>query len=171
MATTPLSIGTFSGLVDIANLRASSGVNNPSSAAWPSANLAVYIPFSLKFDYTATKVLWANGATAGGNIDIGVYLASSGAAVNRLGATAQGAANAVVEAAFSVSLTKNVPYYLGVMFSATTGAAFTSSSVTAEVGRYIGMLQEATAGSLPASMTGVKLTGAAAYQLVGLARV
>ena len=57
------------------------------SQTW-TANLAVYIPFTLARPKTIAKFFWANGGTLGGNTDVGVYsfgltkLSSSGPTAN-----------------------------------------------------------------------------------------
>src|SRR5262245_63973904 len=50
-------------------------INNGSiaSAAWPLANLAIYVPFYVRETLTVYEAGIGTGATAGGNYDIGIY--------------------------------------------------------------------------------------------------
>lgn len=45
----------------------------PASAAWPLANLAIYVPIYFNEAGTIFQVGCGAGATAGGNFDIGLY--------------------------------------------------------------------------------------------------
>src|SRR5690349_9987725 len=44
-----------------------------ASAAWPSANLAIYVPISIRYAYQVNRVFWYNGGTASGNVDLAIY--------------------------------------------------------------------------------------------------
>ena len=60
----------------------------PASATWPSANLAIACPIYIDSYGTVVKLWTANGATASGNFDIGLYDESFNKLVS-IGATAQ----------------------------------------------------------------------------------
>ena len=50
-----------------------SGLSGIVSAVWPSANLAIGYPFSVLNPSTALQMWCFNGATAAGNLDMGIY--------------------------------------------------------------------------------------------------
>jgi hypothetical protein len=70
-------------------------VGNPGSTAHPAANLAIYVPFVLAAPANIQSVMWNNGATVGGNIDVGVY-DEAGARLVSLGSTARGTVSTVI---------------------------------------------------------------------------
>lgn len=65
-----------------------SGNTAPASVAYPLANQAFYVPFSVSKTVTAYEGWVVSGATAGGNFDIGIYDAA-GARLSSAGATAR----------------------------------------------------------------------------------
>jgi hypothetical protein len=44
-----------------------------TSVAHPSANLSIFVPFRLLAPMPVVQVWWMQGATAAGNVDVGVY--------------------------------------------------------------------------------------------------
>lgn len=47
---------------------------NPLTGAWPTANLALFIPFTLSAQATITRFYWCNGTTASTDyLQVGVY--------------------------------------------------------------------------------------------------
>lgn len=44
-----------------------------TSAAWGTANLALYFPIEIPETVSITKLWWQNGTTATGNVDCGIY--------------------------------------------------------------------------------------------------
>jgi len=59
-----------------------------NDVAWPAANKAIYVPFTLERARTVRKMAWHNGAAIAGNVDVGVH-ALTGARMLSLGSTAQ----------------------------------------------------------------------------------
>lgn len=45
----------------------------PASVAWPTANLAIYFPFYVQAPGYVQQLWWVNGATATGNVQVGLY--------------------------------------------------------------------------------------------------
>jgi hypothetical protein len=133
-------------------------VTAPVSSTWV-ANLAVFVPFGVCQPFTVTEVWWYNGATAGGNIDIGLY-DTAGNRLASLGSTAQGtAANVVTSTTFTDYTLAPGDYYMAFAASATTGAIF-AWAPTANIAAGFGIGQMATALALPNPATIVPLTNA-----------
>jgi hypothetical protein len=64
------------------------------SAAWPVANRAFFIPFTLLDTARFTHMFWMNGAAQAGNADVGVY-SKDGTKLASTGSTATSGANAI----------------------------------------------------------------------------
>lgn len=124
------------------------GANTITSTAWNSANRAVYIPLYLDRPGTVTKLWTYNGATAAGNIDVGLYDRN----YNRLssaGSTAQAGTSVIQE--FDVTdfnVTAGV-YFVGVAASLTTTTFAMSVSNVSAYWAAMGVTQQNTALALP----------------------
>lgn len=66
----------------------------PSSNAWPAANVALFVPFSVVQPVTVLEGWAACGSTGGGNFDIGIY-DTAGNRLTSSGATARTATTTV----------------------------------------------------------------------------
>lgn len=126
-------------------------LNLSTSATWPSANLALFIPFKVFFSYTATRMFAYNGATASGNIDIGIY-SSQGNKLVSSGSTAQSGTNVLQE--FDITDTVLVPglYYMAVAMDNTTGTLFRNTTNLNPL-RMNAIYQQASAFALPTTTT------------------
>lgn len=123
----------------------------PASATWPSANLAIACPIYIDSYGTVVKLWTANGATASGNFDIGLYDESFNKLVS-IGATAQ-SGTATIQV-FDVADTQVRPgrHYLVASSSAATGTLLRVSPGTAYL-RALGYFQMAAAHPLPSTLT------------------
>lgn len=121
-----------------------------ASAAWPSANLAIYVPFVLRRQITVTQLFWYNGATASGNVDIGIYSAD-GARIVSSGSTGQGTIN--VLQAVDITDTPIGPGLFRMALAVDNGTATMFSVATSLIALLssCGVTQQATAFALPAS--------------------
>ncbi len=137
-----------------------------ASAAWPSANLAIYVPLLLDAPYPVKRVWWINGATASENVDLGLYKAS-GTREYSTGAVAQAGINALQYVTADLLIPPG-EYYLGLSLSSATATTFSTAFLVTHL-RMAGCLQQASAHVLPASMTGAVMTFAY-YPLFGLTR-
>jgi hypothetical protein len=126
-------------------------LHNATSNAYISANLAIYVPFVISSRIIATQMFTVNGATAGNNIDVGIYTAD-GTRLVSIGSTAQ-SGTATIQA-FNITDTELGPglYYMAIAMNGTTGTLY-SSLPTARALRAMGCFNQATAFALPATAT------------------
>ena len=126
----------------------------PGTAAWPSANLAIYVPVVIPRPVVVLKMGWINGVTASGNIDVGIYDVT-GAKVVTAGSTAQGTTSvAQLVNTTDVQLVGPARYYLAMSMDNTTGTVGRNTlPVSGTAMRGIGCAQEASAFALPATAT------------------
>jgi hypothetical protein len=132
-----------------------------STMAWPSANLAIFIPVRLAFTATVYKITIGAGTTATGNFDVGIY-DSSGNKLVSSGATAKGTNT---EHVLDITDTQIGPgvYYLALSADGTIN--FVCTAVVAQTARLMGVLQMATAYTLPNTATFAAFTGTVIPQI------
>lgn len=131
---------------------------NPTiaSAAWPTANLIIYVPIFIPWPYPVARVFWHNGTAAGSNWAMGIY-SDQATAIYRTPSTA-GATNSVPQ---YVTVGAGTPltlqpggYLLALVCDATTAnRALGTSSYVARYEKSAGMVQEAGSTTLPATAT------------------
>jgi hypothetical protein len=168
MLVAPKRISTFSKYaLDGIDMRNFAVAANPASAAWPAANRALYIPFSIPFTFPVTALFWGNGSSAASNVDMGIFTRTFSRLVST-GSTAQSGTSAIQSVAASYTLPPG-SYYFGITCSGTTNAIFANTSMTALAGRFMGLLQESSALPLPATMTPAQFA-ATIYPLCGMER-
>lgn len=121
------------------------------SVTWVTANMAVFVPFALEVPITAKQMFLLNGATASGNVDVGIYTAD-GIRLVSIGSTAQAGINDLQ--AFNITDTILGPgrYYFAVAMDGTAGTIL-GASASATLARAMGYQQMATAFPLPATAT------------------
>ncbi|MCH8745139.1 MAG: hypothetical protein IIB31_05770, partial [Chloroflexi bacterium] len=99
-----------------------------ASGAWPTANVAVYMPFTVHDDFPVKQLRFANGSTVSGNVDIGVYDSDAdGLPRTRLiSAGSTGQTDTFDIQLFNVATTTLVAalYYVAGVLDNTTGQAF-----------------------------------------------
>lgn len=127
------------------------------SVAWPTANKAIYMPVLLAEPLLVTQMWVENGATASGNIDVGIY-DEAGTRIVSSGSTAQSGTSAMQ--VFNVTDTLLGPgvFYIAVALDNTTGTVHVWGSATTILGRATGALQQTSAFALPAVATFATLT-------------
>lgn len=127
------------------------GGNTYNSVAWPAANRGIFVPFSLHAPYWCRMVWWANGATANGNIDCGVYAVGTSHLLSA-GSTAQAGTTSVQSVVLGTPvLLMPGSYYMALSASATTVTMRASnSSLQNQIG--VGMAQQATVLPLPTTV-------------------
>lgn len=123
----------------------------PASATWPSANLAIASPIYIDSYGTVVKLFAANGATASGNADIGLYDEGFNRIVSS-GAVAQSGTAAIQSFDVTDVAVRPGRYYLAYSMSAATGTLIRVSPGTGYL-RALGIVQMAAAHALPATIT------------------
>lgn len=125
----------------------------PSSGAgaWPSANLAIYVPVRVRSRVIVTQLWYGNAGTATGNYDIGLYDAA-GTALLRRGTTAK--TTSPVEIVWDCTDTTIGPgiYYLALASDSATDT-FHRLAPAAPITAALGVLSEASGFVLPATAT------------------
>jgi hypothetical protein len=136
-----------------------------ASGGWGTANLAVYIPFSIPWPFPVRRVFWGNGSApnAGTNCDVGLY-SIGGTRIWSAGSTAQDTArNTVPQYVTPSSDILLVPgrYYFGFVCSVTTANRLIVYTFPAALqARFRGYMQEALGSTvLPAAMTPAQFSG------------
>lgn len=138
-----------------------------SGSAWPSANLAIFIPFRVAAPYTVQQIYWQNMATINGNIDVGIY-DSEGNKIVSSGSTAQSGATALQSISITPTTLRRGQYYLAMAFDNATATVRAGSSA-ATLYRAIGVLSMVSAFPLPSTATFVgTLTNY--YPFIGLSQ-
>lgn len=141
-------------------------VSAPAAAAWPSANMAIYVPLRIPSRIVVLKLWFASGVTGTGNVDMGLYDATGAAVISATNAAKEAA---TTEQVFDVTDTTVGPglYYI----------ALSSDSGTDTMLRYApaapiplaqGVLTEASAYPLPATATFVADQTLAYIPVMGL---
>jgi hypothetical protein len=123
----------------------------PASVAYPLANLAIYVPFSVSEAVTVQEGWVISGTVAGGNFDIGVYSAA-GVRLTSSGSTAR-SASAVnnTTAMTNLDLAPGTRYYMA--FSADTTANYIATASVAGLNEAMGILESTTSFVLPTNPT------------------
>jgi hypothetical protein len=129
-----------------------SNMTNAVSSAWPSANLALFFPFYITHRITVQQLFMLNGATAAGNVDMGLYTLD-GTRIISVGSTAQSGTNAIQ--AFSITSTQLSAgtYYLAVAASSVSTTIFSRTVFNSSYSSTFGMAQMTSAFPLPATAT------------------
>lgn len=128
------------------------------SAAWPTANLAVYAPIILPELVTGAWLAVYNGAVVSGNFDIGIYAADSegkpGTKIVSTGSTAQAGTSQWQMVSINKYLGRGL-YFLGVVFDNTTAQVKRVAALTTDgKGPWLAsVFTQAAAFPLPASAT------------------
>ena len=122
-----------------------------ASAVYPAANLAIYAPFRIAAPIVVTDLWCVNGATASGNVDIGIY-DGAGNKIVSAGSTAQSGTSTIQTFNITDTLLGGGLFYLAIALDNTTGT-FLRFAPSAPVGRIIGLAQQASAFALPATAT------------------
>lgn len=130
----------------------------PASAAYPLANLALFVPFSVPVPCVALEGYACAGTVAGGNFDIGIYDAG-GTRLTHSGTTARTVSIPNMTSGMpDYTLTPGRIYYMA--FSADGTNTWASVATSAGLCEAQGVLEAQTAFVLPASVSYVKTTRA-----------
>lgn len=130
-----------------------------TSTAWPSANRAVYIPFSLRRSVQIYKMFTANGSSVGNSFDIGIYT-EDGTKIISTGTTAQSGTTVIQVVTVTTTTIGPGKFYLAMACNGITGQ-YLSGTFNANATALLGVLTQNTAFNLPA--TASFATAATAY--------
>ena len=130
-----------------------------ASGTWPAANDAVLIPFFLSAPTRIQRLFCYNGATAAGNIDLGIYAATDGATDMTLlvssGSTAQSGTNTLQTVSIDITIGPGT-FYFGLAASSASATFFRNTldgiAVFGTNGEG-GMLYRTTSFPLPTTIT------------------
>lgn len=138
------SLGAGTGLV--------AGNTFTNTTVWPTANTAVFIPFSLRTNITVLSLFILNGTTVSGNIDMGIY-SFDGIRIVSAGSTIQSGTSTTQNVSITPLTIGPGQYYL----------AFAIDNITAKMGEFNfsaavmplteGVYSMASAFPLPATAT------------------
>jgi hypothetical protein len=125
----------------------------PASAAWPSANLGIAIPFRVTTPIKFSNAFWHNGTTvsASYHIDVGIYSAD-GTKLGSIGSTAQGTASIIQTVALTTEIAPG-QFYMAMSCDNASATFWKSTGITLNVCRALGMGQMSSALALPAAFT------------------
>ena len=142
---------------------------NGASSAWPIAAKAYFVPVRLSQPRTYVKAWWINGATAAGNVDVGIYTLS-GTTLTRVVAStaeAQGTISTVqVAATFATTTIGPGLYYLAMSCSLATATVW-RVSLSAPFMRGLGVFQAVSSHPLPTTATAAVISGTTTLPVFG----
>lgn len=123
-----------------------------TSATYPSANRAVFYPFRALTSFTVYGFWMLNGATASGNIDLGIY-SLDGTRLTSTGTNAQSGTSTKQEITLGSSVLLGAGmYYMALAMDNATGTVLRRST-SAIMNKMHGLKQSATSFVLPATVT------------------
>jgi hypothetical protein len=125
-------------------------IDSHTSAAWPMANRALYIPFELDRPMRVTQMYAMNGSAAGGNMDVGIYTADGTRLVSN-GSVAQ--TGTTVLQIFNITDTylDCGAFWMALALSSVAGTMYRLTHGAANDWLVWGGLQQDTAFPLPAT--------------------
>jgi hypothetical protein len=127
-------------------------ISGAASAVYPSANLAIYVPFYLLTPCTVAQVFWYNGATQTDSVDFGIYSAD-GRQLLHTGAIALSGANALQTVDVTDTQIGEGLNWMAIAQNGTTGALFAVALANIGLTCLTGIYQQGTAYTLPATAT------------------
>lgn len=123
-----------------------------SSAAWPSSNRAIYVPFVLRFTILVTKLWVANGTTASNNFDIGIY-DEFGTKIVSSGSIARSGTSVIQSVDITDTLIGPGRFFFGLAQNGTTGHNMSRAPAVVGYLSLLGVYTQSTAFALPATAT------------------
>jgi hypothetical protein len=121
-----------------------------ASNAWPTANKAFFIPFTIGATRRYRNIFWMNGTAVKGNVDTGIYDAT-GAKLVSTGSIAAAGISSIQSVSIDITLSAG-RYWLAMAEDTATSTGFISTtSILLPFAKTIGMRVLTTAMPLPAS--------------------
>lgn len=139
-----------------------------SGSTWPTANKAVFVPFRIAEPLLVTKLFAWNGATASGNLDIGIY-DENGVRLVSTGSTPQSGTNALQVIDVTDTWIGPGRFYLALALDGTSGTIVRNNLGSAIYAQMHGLAEMTSAFPLPATATlaSTSITLLHAFGLVG----
>jgi hypothetical protein len=138
--------------------------NYSSAPAWPAANRAILIPFTLSYSFQLKQAGWTNGPTVSGHYDVGVYDANGGNLIVSDGGNSQSGTNQPQLSNLADTWLNAGHYLLAFVLDNATGTIYGPSTHNLLL-QGCGLQQAASAYPLPSSVT---LANPAASYLPGV---
>lgn len=130
---------------------------NPLSAAWGSANQALFFPITIQTPAIAYQLWLWNGGTVSGNFDIGLY-DENGTRLVSSGATAQSGITSIQLVDIADTVLPAGTTWLAIVLNNTTGTTLRINPGAAYIAP-LGVYQQNSAYPLPATATYARLGG------------
>lgn len=124
--------------------------NWTTATAWTTANRAIFLPFSLETTVTAYQMAVVNGATLGGNLDVGIYDVLGNRLVSK-GSTAQTGTSVIQKLDITDTVLTPGVYFMAMATDSTT-ATYEGTGVVSGAGeqfRACGVQEQLSAFALP----------------------
>ena len=125
---------------------------NYTPTNWPTANLAIAMPFSIPYAVTIRSAFWQNGGTLSGNVDCGVYN-EDGTKVITTGSVVQAGATTTQNASLSATTLAAGSYYLVLCLDNVTGTFYRLAPGGTQYLQGAGCQQATAAVPMGASLT------------------
>lgn len=139
-----------------------------SGSAWPSANRAIFVPFTTPAPFLVRKVFWLNGSAVSGNADFGLYT-RDGTRLMSTGSTAQSGTTTYQTVDVTDLLLLPGAYYMAFALDNATGQLYRINPNTAALNQLMGSALQNSAFPLPATATLATVSGgSASAPLIGI---
>lgn len=126
-----------------------------ASTSFPSANRAIYLPFSIAVPTVVVKLFCLNGGVTSNNMDMGIY-DWTGTKLVSIGSTAQSGASAVQEFNITDTLLGPGRFFLAVCCVSGSASLQRIAGTSTEQMAAWGMYNQSSAFPLPATATFAK---------------
>lgn len=126
--------------------------SSETSGAWPAANRAILIPVEIAVPRLVKQLAWLNGATASGNVDVGIYDLAGNRIVSGGGVAQTGTQTLQVSNIADTLLLPGV-YFMALAMDGTTGTARRINTISSTWLTVGGIRQASTAYPLPSTVT------------------
>lgn len=147
---TPQNLSTMTRALEQVCLYAGS---TGASAVHPVAASAYFYPVYVDQPRTYVKAWWVNGATAAGNVDVGIYTMAGTRVVACTAVAQSGVSTIQVATTFTTTTLTPGPYMIALSASLGTATFWRSGGASSPLLRSAGAMQMATAHPLPSTAT------------------
>lgn len=135
----------------------SQGGGPGSTGAWPTANKAIYLPFSLKYPTLIKLMFSVNGSSAANTRDLGIY-SEDGTRIVSIGSTAGSGTNNIQTYDITDTLIGPGRFYMAIASSNVTSQFFRAAGSSLPRLQALGIYEQTTAFPLPATATFASLS-------------